>query len=67
MSLADLVIKKPKTGVGSIPVAQTMSLLSLNDSKFSLHLKEIITNFNKLSTTTDVMELQSSYDGLPAP
>ena len=67
MSLADLIIKKPKTGTGNFPAAQTMSVLSLNDSKFFLHLKEMITSFNKLSTTMDVMTLQSIYDGLPAP
>ena len=67
MNLADLVIKNPKTGAGSIPTAQTMSVLSLNDSKFFLHLKEMISNFNKVSTLMDVIELQSIYDGLPAP
>ena len=67
MSLANLVTKKPKTGAGSIPAAQTMSVLSLNDPKFVLYLKEMISNFNNISTTMDVMELQSIYDGLPAP
>ena len=66
MSLADLVIKKKSTegGSSSTPV-QTMSVLSLHDIKFFLHLNEMISNFNEHTLTADIMEVGSIYDGLP--
>lgn len=67
LSLANLVIKKKSTGgVSSTPV-HTMSVLSIYDSKFFLHLNEMISNFNGHTTTADIMEVESIYDGLPPP
>ena len=67
MTLADVVVKtKGKTTTG--PAVESMSILSLNDSKFFNNLHGMVSNFNKRTATAkEIMEVKSVYDGLVRP
>merc|ERR1711865_1089825 len=64
--MGDVVVKKGSVGDSAV---HTMSILSLNDPNFFLHLHDMVSNFNDLTTTADniFMEVKSVYDGLVRP
>ena len=60
MSFVDLVLKNSKE-------QSKLSLLSIYDEKFFLHLKEMLTAFNNIHGEAAKMEVDKIFDGLAVP